>query len=87
MSKHIQCYFLMSGQMAIIVGWSTEAVFGKVEAILFSKTDNLNIKHFTKPVGSSPKTSLSLRGDCTASICSNFKTNHKSLASASKSTS
>ena len=65
---------------------STEA-FNELEALFFAKTNRWNIRLFPKPLGSTPKTSFPLRSDCTASFCSAFKTNPKSLVSPSKSTS
>ena len=44
-----------------------------------------NIRLFPKPVCNTPKTYLPLRSNPTASLCSDFKTNPKSLVSASKS--
>ena len=57
--------------------------------LCFSRKQTAEISHglFPKPVGSTPKTSFPLRSDSTSSCCSTFKTNPKSLASPSKSTS
>ena len=60
---------------------------GELEALFHAKTNSWNIRLFPKPVGSTLKTSFPLRSDSTASFCSAFKTNRKSLSSPSKSTS
>ena len=71
-SKLNRCCLLLRGQMTVIVGHSTEAAFGEMEALLCGKTNSWNIWLFPKPIGSALKTSHPLWSDSTASFCSDL---------------